>query len=64
MAHRIVGQPIARIDGIDKVSGAARYSADVTLPGLCWGKALRSPLPSARILRIDTSRARAVEVRR
>src|SRR5262245_17781182 len=60
MAHRIVGQPIARIDGIDKVSGAARYSADVALPGLCWGKALRSPLPHARIVRIDTSKATAL----
>ncbi len=60
MAHRIVGQPIGRLDGTDKVSGAARYSADVTLPGLVWGKALRSPLPHARILRIDTSRARAL----
>ena len=60
MAHRIVGQPIARIEGIDKVNGAARYTADVALPGLCWGKALRSPLPHARILRIDTSRASAL----
>src|SRR3982075_2617878 len=60
MAHRIVGQPIARIDGIEKVSGAARYSADVTLPGLCWGKALRSPLPHARIVRIDASKAKAL----
>ncbi len=57
MAHRIVGQPIGRLDGIEKVSGQARYSADVTLPGLCWGKALRSPLPHARILRIDTAKA-------
>src|SRR2546428_12801408 len=60
MAHRIVGQPIGRVDGVDKVSGVARYSADVTLPGLVWGKALRSPLPHARILRIDTSKARAL----
>src|SRR5215831_7418334 len=60
MAHRVVGQPIARVDGIDKVSGGARYSGDVTLPHLCWGKALRSPLPSARIRRIDTSKARAL----
>jgi CO/xanthine dehydrogenase Mo-binding subunit len=60
MAHRIVGQPIGRPDGIEKVSGAARYSGDVTLPGMLWGKTLRSPLPHARILRIDTSRARAL----
>ena len=50
MSHRIVGQSIGRVDGADKVSGAARFSADVTLPGLVWGKALRSPLPHARIL--------------
>jgi CO/xanthine dehydrogenase Mo-binding subunit len=60
MAHRIVGQPIGRLDGVDKVTGAARYSADVTLPGLVWGKTLRSPLPHARIRRIDTARARAL----
>jgi len=60
VAHRIVGQPIGRLDGAEKVSGAALYSADVTLPGLVWGKALRSPLPHARILRLDTSRARAL----
>jgi putative selenate reductase molybdopterin-binding subunit len=60
MAHRIVGQPFGKLEGIGKVSGQARYSGDVTLPGLIWGKALRSPLPHARILRIDTSRARAL----
>src|SRR5215467_357251 len=61
MAHRIVGQPIGRLEGIAKVRGEARYSADVSLPGLVWGKALRSPLPHARIVRIDTSRARALD---
>ena len=60
MAHRIVGKPIGRLDGIEKVSGEARYSGDVTLPGLVWGKALRSPLPHARILRIDTSKAKVL----
>src|SRR5262245_50899690 len=60
MPHRIVGQPIGRLDGVEKVSGTARFSADVTLPGLIWGKALRSPLPHARIVSIDTSKARAL----
>jgi CO/xanthine dehydrogenase Mo-binding subunit len=60
MAHRIVGQPIGRVDGVEKVSGEARYAGDVTLPGLCWGKVLRSPLPHARILSIDPSKARAL----
>src|SRR5207253_10221527 len=59
MAHRVVGKPIGRLDGIEKVSGEARYSADVTLPGLVWGKTLRSPLPHARIVRVDTSKAQA-----
>jgi CO/xanthine dehydrogenase Mo-binding subunit len=60
MAHRIVGQPVGKLEGIGKVSGEACYSGDVTLPGLIWGKALRSPLPHARIVRIDTTRARAL----
>ena len=60
MAHRIVGQPIGRVDGVEKVRGEARYSADVALPGLIWGKALRSPLPHARIVRIDTAKAKAL----
>ena len=60
MAHRIVGKPIGRVDGVEKVSGEARYSGDVSAPGLIWGKALRSPLPHARIVRIDTSRAKAL----
>ncbi|MGH7343065.1 MAG: xanthine dehydrogenase family protein molybdopterin-binding subunit, partial [Candidatus Rokuibacteriota bacterium] len=59
MAHRIVGKPIGRVDGVEKVRGEARYSGDVSVPGLIWGKALRSPLPHARIVRIDTSRAKA-----
>jgi putative selenate reductase molybdopterin-binding subunit len=60
MAYQIVGQPIARLDGLEKVSGTTRYSADVALPGLVWGKALRSPLPHARIVRIDTAEAQAL----
>ena len=59
MTHRVVGKPIGRVDGIEKVNGEARYSGDVSVAGLVWGKALRSPLPHARIVRIDTSRARA-----
>ena len=60
MAHRIIGKPIGRVDGTEKVSGAARYSGDVSVPGLIWGKALRSPLPHARIARIDVTRAKAL----
>jgi CO/xanthine dehydrogenase Mo-binding subunit len=48
------------VEGPDKVSGRARYAADQLPPGVIWGKAHRSALPHARIVRVDTSRARAV----
>jgi CO/xanthine dehydrogenase Mo-binding subunit len=55
-----VGQPVPRIEGPDKVTGATTYAADVVLPGTLWCKVLRSPLPHARIVRMDTTRARQV----
>jgi carbon-monoxide dehydrogenase large subunit len=47
-------------EGPDKVSGKALYAADVLLPGMLWGKVLRSPYPHANIVSIDTTRARQV----
>lgn len=59
-----VGQPLPRLDGPDKVTGRAVYGVDLKLPGMLHGRVLRSPLPHARIGRIDTSRAeRLVGVR-
>jgi carbon-monoxide dehydrogenase large subunit len=55
-----IGQPVPQEEGPDKVSGQALYAADVLLPGMLWGKVLRSPYPHANILRIDTARAREV----
>src|SRR5579859_6895057 len=49
-----------RVDGRDKVTGAALFAADVRRPGMLVGKVLRSPLPHARILRIDTSAAQSM----
>src|SRR5437763_15422119 len=57
MAFAVVGQSIVRDEGPAKVTGAARYTADVPLRGALWAKCLRSPLPHARIVLIDTSRA-------
>jgi CO/xanthine dehydrogenase Mo-binding subunit len=54
----VVGRPLGRIEGDTKVTGQARYAADVVLPGQLWGKCLHSPLPHARILHVDTSAAR------
>ncbi len=61
MKLRVVGRPLARIEGPEKVSGKTRYTADVELPGMIWGKCLRSPFAHARILRIDTSEARKLK---
>ena len=55
--YSVVGRPVTQEDGPDKVSGKHVYPADVILPGMLFGKILRSPYPHARILRIDTSRA-------
>ena len=57
---RVVGTRPIRHDGIDKVTGRARYGADLNLPGMLHGKVLRSPHAHARILRIDTARARSL----
>jgi xanthine dehydrogenase molybdenum-binding subunit len=59
-ALRVVGTRPVRPDGIDKVTGRALYGADITLPGLLTGRVLRSPLAHARIVRVDTSAARAL----
>jgi CO/xanthine dehydrogenase Mo-binding subunit len=56
-ALKILGRSIPRIEGPEKVTGAARFAADVELPGMLWGKLLRSPHPHARIKRIDLSPA-------
>ena len=54
---KVVGNPTPRVEGEDKVTGKATYAVDVVLPGMLWGKCLRSPIPSGRIKRIDASRA-------
>src|SRR5438270_225884 len=48
---------ITRLEGADKVTGRARYAADVRLPGLLHAHIVRSPYPHARIRHIDASRA-------
>ena len=55
--YAVVGRPVTRQEGPDKVSGTFLYSADVALPGMIWGKVLRSPFPHARIVNIDATRA-------
>jgi CO/xanthine dehydrogenase Mo-binding subunit len=58
--EKVIGKRIPRIDGPAKVTGEARYTVDIQMPGMLVAKMLRSPLPHARILHIDTSRAEAL----
>ena len=58
--YRVLGTRPIRHDGLDKVTGHARYGADVHMPGLLHGKVLRSPHAHARIRSIDTSKAEAL----
>src|SRR5215468_7185291 len=55
-----VGDPIPRADGREKVTGAVQYVADIQPRGLLHAKLLRSPHAHAKIVRIDTSKAKAL----
>ena len=54
---RVIGKPTARVEGVEKVTGAAKYAGDVTLPGMLWGKLLRSPIAYGRIKNSDVADA-------
>lgn len=58
--NKWIGERTIRPDGVDKVTGRAAFAADTTMPGMIWGKVLRSPHPHARIKSIDTSKAEAL----
>lgn len=59
-AFKVVGTRPLRPDGIDKVTGRARFGADMTAPGALVGLVLRSPHAHARIRGIDATRAEAL----
>jgi CO/xanthine dehydrogenase Mo-binding subunit len=52
--------PVTALDGPAKVTGAARYTFDIAIPGMLHAKVLRSPHPHARIVSIDASQAEAL----
>jgi 4-hydroxybenzoyl-CoA reductase subunit alpha len=56
--YQVVGKSVERTDGRIKATGKARYAGDLVAPGMLHGKILRSPLAHARILNIDTGRAK------
>jgi xanthine dehydrogenase YagR molybdenum-binding subunit len=55
-----LGKEYTRLDGAEKVSGKAKYSYDIKLPGMLQGRILRSPYPHAKIVSIDSSKVEAL----
>jgi CO/xanthine dehydrogenase Mo-binding subunit len=53
----MIGKNVPRLDALEKVTGKAKYSVDLNLPGMLHAKVLRSPYPHARIIHIDTTEA-------
>ncbi|HLA28755.1 MAG TPA: molybdopterin cofactor-binding domain-containing protein [Syntrophales bacterium] len=56
--YSVIGKSLPRVDAVVKVTGDAKYTADMMLPGMLYGKILRSPHPHAKILNIDVSKAK------
>jgi CO/xanthine dehydrogenase Mo-binding subunit len=57
---RVIGTRPIRHDGVEKVTGAARYGADYAFPGMLFGRVLRSPHAHANIKSINSDKARAL----
>ena len=57
---KYVGHNVPRVDGVEKVTGKAKFVGDITVSGMLHGKILRSPYPHARILSIDAKEAESV----
>lgn len=58
--YRVIGTRPVRHDGVDKVTGRAKYGADYTFPGMLFGKVLRSPFAHANIKSIKIEKALAL----
>ena len=56
----VIGKRLPKVDSLGKTTGRTRYAEDLVLPGMLFGRLLRSPHPHARVLGIDTSRARSM----
>src|SRR5689334_2015787 len=57
----IVGQRATRIDAVEKVTGTARYTADVQLPGMLHAAILRAPIAHGRVTKLDLAPALAIQ---
>jgi xanthine dehydrogenase molybdenum-binding subunit len=56
----VVGKRGPNIDAVERVTGRAKYTGDIDLPGMLVGRALRSPHAHARLVKVDTSKAEAL----
>jgi CO/xanthine dehydrogenase Mo-binding subunit len=56
----VIGRSVHRVDGVDKVTGKAKYTGDLVIPGMVESKFLRSPYAHARVRAIDTAEADAM----
>ncbi len=59
--HRVIGRALRKVDAVAKVTGQTRFADDLALPRMLYAKLLRSPHPHARIVRVDTSQAEALQ---
>jgi 4-hydroxybenzoyl-CoA reductase subunit alpha len=59
--HTVIGLPRRRVDGRAKATGQTRYADDILMPRMAFAKLLRSPVPHARLVSIDASRAAALD---
>ncbi|MFQ5537154.1 MAG: xanthine dehydrogenase family protein molybdopterin-binding subunit [Gemmatimonadota bacterium] len=57
----LIGSAQRKVEGLEKSTGRAVFTDDLSLPGMLWGRILRSPRPHARILSVDTSAAEALD---
>jgi len=58
---KVIGKRLPSHDSIEKVAGQTKYADDFGLPGMIYGKILRSKYPHARIKRVDTSKAEKLD---
>jgi xanthine dehydrogenase molybdenum-binding subunit len=58
--YKVVGKKVERVDAYERLSGEAKYASDIYFPGMLYAKMLRSPLPHAKVVHIDASKAQAL----
>jgi CO/xanthine dehydrogenase Mo-binding subunit len=57
----VIGKPHNRIDAVEKVTGRARYTGDIRIPGMVYAKVLRPPAHGAKLKSLDTSAVDKIE---